>query len=457
MFVPAQPRQRDHRPLWDQPVWPSVRGGVVTAAGVTAAMLPGTVDVVGGITAAAVAGIAVDPGCQGRPTVLLATFGWTAADFDTYPDASCYPWDEDAPLWAGEARGLFRFNAHAVPSRTHGGLASQAAVETRLGRSIPDPTDPEGEVYYWDSYPRVFHIRNNSGVTVEARFTRTGGCADFTHQVLDTEELAIGPFYGDASHVLVQIVGPTTATGGAPTVPTGVDVKVTAPVISDPGETFDFGCTAPSVPLFDETFTGAGYGETWDLGETVTGAAVLDEDASPPGGAPSFWDSEALHVSAALGETAFVRHSDLGVSNPASWATIGVHLVSHSFAPGDGAFVLTLREAGGADILQAYFANSGGQLQFTADVRHDGASNTHSINITTGSFHTLELQWDQAAEQWALYFDGTLAASGAITGTPASADYEIRELVVGVSSAAEEAVDYYVGRFTVSTGRAGYL
>jgi hypothetical protein len=220
--------------------WTAVSGPVV------ADLIAGTVEVEAGILAGPLA--IPDSGCRGYPTPLIAEYGWVEAASDTYPGVTCYPWEQDPPVWAGEARGLFKFNAHAVPARTHGGLASQDDIEARLGRSIPDPTNPEGEVFYWDPYPVLFHVRNESADDVDAVFTRSGGCAEFTQQVLASETRVIGPFWGDASHVVVQLVGPDPGSGGALTVPAGVYVRVTQPVEADPGETFaDFACSAPVV------------------------------------------------------------------------------------------------------------------------------------------------------------------------------------------------------------------
>lgn len=396
-----------------------------------------------------------DPGCQGRPTVLLTTHGWVAADFDHYRDSDCYPWGQDAPLWAGLPRGLFRFNGYAVPSRTHGGLASQAAVEARLGRSIPDPVNPEDEVYYWDTYPRVFGVRNNSGETVEARFTRTGGCSAFTHQILDGEELSFGPFWGDASHVLVQIVGTTLGAGGAPTVPSGVDVRVTAPTLADPGETFDFSCFQ-QIALFDETFEGTGYVETWDQGETVTGTAVLDEDAAVPAGAPGWWGATALRINVvASGETAYVEHLALG-DLASSWTTFGLYVDAETLTTGQLVSVLQLRQAAGQEILSVTVQQTASDLVVDFQVSAADTPTSYQEIIALDAFYSIEFRWDSSADQWALYLDETEIDSGAIIESPAA--YVLDEVQLGAGSlGTQQPADYYVGRFTVSTERRRYL
>lgn len=190
--------------------------------------------------------------CQWHPTFLSVADGWIAADSDIYPVAECWkpsvPWMEDPPAWAGEPRGLFTFPARATPARTHGGLPTQAAIEARLGRSIPDPSEGSRDVFYWNVQPLLFHVRNQSGETVSAVFSRGGGCSSFSQDVLDTEELIIGPFYGDLSFPVVQLVGATAGPEGVPTVGSGVDVRVTEAALADPGESFaNFDCEDPAV------------------------------------------------------------------------------------------------------------------------------------------------------------------------------------------------------------------
>jgi len=438
MFIPTLGRRRsqDTRPLWDQPVLPLLQGG-----------------------SAQVVASPTDPGCQGRPTVVLTTFGWVAADFDHYPAADCYSRDEDVPVWAGEPRGLFRFNAHAVPARTHGGLASQAAIEARLGRSIPDPADPTDDVWYWDTYPRLFHVRNDSSESVEIRFLRTSGCALFAVVASAGAELDIGPFFGDSSHVLTQLVGSTAGSGSAPTVPSGVDVRVTAPVIADPGETFDFSCQPPAIVQvagyeWDETFEGTGYVETWDLGETVTGAAVLDEDAAVPMGAPTWWGSQALRVQVSAGEQAFVRHAALSDPLARSWMTLGLYVTSESLADGDAVSVAHGVAATGATVAEVFVARDffTSELTVNLNIQPSGLIGFNApISIET--FYLIEVRWDQAADEWAWFVDGVLIAEGAISGTPASADHRISDIRVGASRPADSQVDYSVGRFVVTTGR----
>ena len=431
MFIPT-PRRGG---LWDQPI---------IQIGQSA-----------GAAAAAVGSVPTDPGCQGHPTVLLPAHGWVAATFDHYPGTACYPWDQAPPLWAGYARGLFRFNARAVPARTHGGLASQADIETRLGRSIVDPTDPDGEVYYWDEYPLLFGIRNESGETVTAEFARTGGCDVYTLTVLDGEELDVGPFYGDASHVLVQLSGATNAPGEAPTVPVGLDVRVTAPTIDDPGETFaSFACARPYAALWDETFEGTGYVRTWDGGETATG--TLDEDASSPGSAPTWWGSKALQVTVAAGETAFVQHGDVGFDQGAR-LTLGLYVDSEGLSDGEAVYVAIVREDGGDDLVTFFVQQSGGQLQLTTTVKGSNSESNRQTDIAVQTFYLIEFEWDQDAETWELYIDETLEDSGTITEGPLTNDYRMRELVLGCAAAADAAIDYYVGRFSLTTIRPPFL
>lgn len=402
-----------------------------------------------------------DPGCNGRPTILKPTFDWVSADFDHYPGEDCYPWQLSPPAWAGYPRGLFRFNSRVIPSRTHGGLSSQDEIEARLGRTIPDPVNPNGEVYYWNEYPLIFGIRNYSGDDVTVMFTRTGGCSTFTQVIPDGCELDIGPFWGDVSRVLVQVIGPDAGPGGAPTVPSGVDVRVVEFELDDPGETFDFSeCVDPNVVLFDETFEGVGYVETWDTVEVVTGGATLDEDATCPVGAPSWWGDQALEVDVAAGEQAYRRHSDLGITNLASSSTVGLYVTSHSLTSSDSARVLTLRNATGDNIALAYLTQNAttGELQLRVTVNHDGtASAIYSQDIELAMFYRIEVRWDVELNEWAVLLDGVALGSGSITGTPASADWEVRDLFLGTATAAGEAANYYVGRLTISTERAEYL
>lgn len=433
MFIP-----RIRQGLWDAPTLP-VDSGL-------------------GAATAAVGASPTDPGCQGHPTILLPAFGWVAADFDHYPGTDCYPWQEEAPAWAGEARGLFRFDARARPARTHGGLASQAAIEARLGRSIPDPTDPDGEVYYWDSYPLVFGVRNNSGETVEARFTRAGGCSDFTVSVADGEELDIGPFWGDPSHVLVQIVGATPGSDSAPTVQPGVEVRVTQPTFDDSGESFDFSCVTPTVAIFDETCEGTGYVETWDQGETVTGGATLDEDAAVPTGAPDWWSSKALHVTvASSGETAYVAHHALGDLTDA-WYTFGLYVDDHSLGLGETCQIIELRQSGAEEVLQAYLLNNGGALAVQLQVAEDNSGKLVTIPIAVDTFYLFEFHWDTDADEWELFnsADAGLNDSGTITENPAG--YAVDEVELGAGTfGTNEPADYYIGRFTVSKERVGFV
>ena len=186
--------------------------------------------------------------CQWYPTIMSIAAGWTAADSDIYPAADCYPRLIDAAPWAGVARGRFSFHAHADPSRTHGGLPTQAAIEARLGRSIPDPPEASEDVLYWSVQPWLFHVRNLSGEDVTSAFVRTGGCSSFSQPVLDTEELIIGPFFGEHSVAQAWLFGASPGPGGVRTVPSGVDVRVTEASLSDPDQDWSvFACAAPAV------------------------------------------------------------------------------------------------------------------------------------------------------------------------------------------------------------------
>lgn len=188
--------------------------------------------------------------CQFGPTILTPALGWVAADSDIYPGVDCWRWLPGPPAWAGIPRGLFKFQTHTSPILLT--CANRAAVEAELGRSLP-ASDPatgrlDGHVQYWYEFPQLFRVRNLSGVNVTVVSDELR-CTSVAIDVLNGQELEIGPWWGRGNGGLrVQVIGPTPGPGGVDTVPSGVDVKVTAPARSDPGLTpYVDACASPAV------------------------------------------------------------------------------------------------------------------------------------------------------------------------------------------------------------------
>lgn len=188
--------------------------------------------------------------CAWRGTIIsgVVPSPWIAATSDTYPESECWS-PADAPARAGSPRGLFRFITKGWPGRTHGGLPTQAGIEDRIGREIPDPPEPYLDVYYWHPQPRVFEVENLSGETVTVEANAKACLGDWQDTVSDGVTKVYGPFfpYAFPGCTAVQVFGATTLPGGFRTVPSGVSVRVTEANLEDPGVSFDFSCRAPAV------------------------------------------------------------------------------------------------------------------------------------------------------------------------------------------------------------------
>lgn len=198
------------------------------------------------------------------------------------------------------------------------------------------------------------------------------------------------------------------------------------------------------------------YTETWSGGETTTGSGDIDEDAAVPGSDPTWWGSKALRVAVAAGETAYVQHN--GLANlTRTRTTFGLYVNSEGLANGDAVYVARLRDNGGSHIAEFYVGqNFGtGQLELTANIHeYDGAS-AYIEDIAVETFYLIEFEWDLDAETWSYSLDEVEVDSGSIT--EGALNRELAQLILGVSTAADEAIDYSIGRFTVSSQRADYL
>lgn len=208
--------------------------------------------------------------------------------------------------------------------------------------------------------------------------------------------------------------------------------------------------------LVGNNFRSGGMDITFRIDDVWVGNALLDEDAAAPGGAPSWWGSKALRVQVSAGETAFVQHNSLA-NLTRTRTTFGLYVNSEGLANGDAVYVARLRDNGGSHIAEFYVGqNFGtGQLELTANIHeYDGAS-AYIEDIAVETFYLIEFEWDLDAETWSYSLDEVEVDSGSIT--EGALNRELAQLILGVSTAADEAIDYSIGRFTVSSQRADYL
>ena len=200
---------------------------------------------------------------------------------------------------------------------------------------------------------------------------------------------------------------------------------------------------------FYENAEPSGYRETWSVGETVTGGTV-NEDATP---GVTGWGQECIEFGVTTGP-AFVRDTIAAATTP-FYLACELQISAESFANNQFCRLISLLHDATNTILLVYAAQIAGALELRADVYHNGSPNT-VVLLTPFSLSTryrFEFKWDVTADTWQVWLDDTSKGSGSITSTPATAPWEVTDIVVGAIATDNTACTFQVGRFVWSRDR----
>lgn len=180
--------------------------------------------------------------------------------------------------------------------------------------------------------------------------------------------------------------------------------------------------------LWDERFEGSGYEETWSAGESLGSGSTIDEDADPADvSSPSRWGSQCLKVTT-TGEYAYVEHAP-------SWTDTYLHLemvfTSENMANGESNLVFwAWGPSGSGHALGLQLdQDSSGQLRLAGgvyDSDNTGSATWTYTNVSLNTRYVVEFEFNPTSNEWEYKLDGTLKASGALTGTHATGIGKIR-------------------------------
>lgn len=222
---------------------------------------------------------------------------------------------------------------------------------------------------------------------------------------------------------------------------------------------------------FFEQFEATGYDETWSEGETVTNGngtiPTIDSDSTGPTPRPDGWGDLSLEI-VAVGDApstgpgtivAEVEHQGLADHDRYRFE-FGFLFDGATLADGDQLGVARLRTSSSAQIAKFWFRDpiasepgSTGPALF-AEIYHDGSRNKYAVNVSSGEVYRSDLQWDIEHGLWSWSVNGSVIASGPLSGEALSTPYRVNTVALGVpGNDADIPATYYLDNVRVRSYR----
>lgn len=171
--------------------------------------------------------------------------------------------------------------------------------------------------------------------------------------------------------------------------------------------------------IWDERFETAvvGYEEVWNVGAVTGGGSAFSPTILPPGATPVTWATQCGRWTFVAGQNCYIANSFTGQN--IVYLAFDVNITDESLANGQVNLLSYAQDGSSVPLWTIFHAqDSFGNSDFIVNVYFDGTAQQVAIGswpiATTKRF---EIKWDNVADLYQVWVDGTSVASGSLTGT----------------------------------------